>query len=204
MSVVFFANEEDVARKVNIDDLYEKKKKQDMKQLAIFNKVLNRINRRIVAMGRSRSRDNYIWYLVPEYIIGETLYNKNDCIAYLVTKLTDNGFAVKYIHPNMMLISWENWIPQYVRQELKKKTGVLLDEHGNVVKRGQKEDDLDMDFDVGMPTNARETAEGQTTQEKGNGQGKQFRQISDYKPTGNLVYNKDYFEKIEKKVSFEK
>lgn len=201
MSVVFFANEEDVARKVNIDDLYEKKKKQDMKQLAIFNKVLNRINRRIIAMGRSRSRDNYIWYLVPEYIIGETLYNKNDCIAYLVTKLTDNGFSVKYIHPNMMLISWENWIPYYVRQELKKKTGVLLDEHGNFVKRGEKESDMDMDM-LGEPS-LTPNAGGvpNATQEKG---GKQFRQISDYKPTGNLVYNKDYFEKIEKKVSFDK
>lgn len=200
MSVVFFANEEDVARKVNIDELYEKKKKQDMKQLAIFNKVLNRINRRITAMGRSRSRDNYIWYLVPEYIIGETLYNKNDCIAYLVTKLTDNGFAVKYIHPNMMLISWENWIPQYVRQELKKKTGVLLDEHGNMIRRGEKEDDLDMDMDIGSAQSTSTNNSANTAQEKG----KQFRQISDYKPTGNLVYNKDYFEKIEKKVSFEK
>lgn len=198
MSVVFFANEEDVARKVNIDDLYEKKKKQDMKQLSIFNKVLNRINRRITTMGRSRSRDNYIWYLVPEYIIGETLYNKNDCIAYLVTKLTDNGFAVKYIHPNMMLISWENWIPHYVRQELKKKTGVLLDEHGNLVKRGEKDsDDMELDMLGGEPVS--QAQERPTT-----APGKQFRQISDYKPTGNLVYNKDYFEKIEKKVSFEK
>jgi len=195
MSVVFFANEEDVARKVNIDDLYEKKKKQDMKQLAIFNKVLNRINRRIVAMGRSRSRDNYIWYLVPEYIIGETLYNKNDCIAYLVTKLTDNGFAVKYIHPNMLLVSWENWIPQYVRQELKKKTGVLLDQHGNMVRRDEVKDELDM-----MDPTVVQPAAPPTPQEKG----KQFRQISDYKPTGNLVYNKDYFEKIEKRVSFDK
>lgn len=198
MSVVFFANEEDVARKVNIDDLYEKKKKQDMKQLAIFNKVLNRINRRIVAMGRSRSRDNYIWYLVPEYIIGETLYNKNDCVAYLVTKLADNGFAVKYIHPNMLLVSWDNWVPQYVRQELKKKTGVLLDQHGNMVRRDEVEDEFDM-----MPSS--NTQQGNTPasqQEKD--KGKQFRQISDYKPTGNLVYNRDYFDKIEKKVSFDK
>ena len=54
-------------------------------------------------------------------MIGIPKYNNADCIAYLINKLKKNGFIVKYTHPNMLFISWKNWIPDYVRQEIKKQ-----------------------------------------------------------------------------------
>ena len=41
MSSMFLFDENTQDSKVNIDELYEKKQKRDLKQLGIFNKVLN-------------------------------------------------------------------------------------------------------------------------------------------------------------------
>ena len=41
--------------------------------------------------------------------------------GYLIDKLQENKFNVKYIHPNTLFISWIHWVPQYVRTEIKNK-----------------------------------------------------------------------------------
>ena len=123
MSCFLYVNDDDAVKKINIDDLYEKKQQRDLKQVSIFNKILNRIQHRIELTGRTKRNDKYIWFTVPEYIFGEPIYDKGDCIAYVVTKLEENGFFIRYMHPNTLFISWENWVPTYVRNEIKKKEG---------------------------------------------------------------------------------
>jgi hypothetical protein len=199
MSCILFVDDEDATRRINIDELYEKEQRRDLKQLSIFNKILNRIHKRITTTNRMKRSDKYIWFAIPEFIFGEPIYDKGDCIAYVVSKLNENGFFIKYMHPNTLFISWENWVPTYKRNEIKKKTGLVLDEKGNIVDKQDKSDTSGEDINAGM-FNTRESP--------GNGNGntikptKQYTPINQYKPTGNLVYNKDIFDKIEKKVSF--
>jgi hypothetical protein len=188
MSCVLYVDDEENQKKINIDDLYEKNKQRDLKQLSIFNKILNRIHRRITHTGKTKIQDKHIWFTVPEYIFGEPVYDKGDCTGYLVTKLEDNGFHVRYIHPNTLFVSWENWVPSYVRTEVKKKTGMVIDEKGNVVDKVGEEGDANVKL----------------FQEKGMKSvttgGKQFMPVDQYKPTGHLVYNPEMFEKLEKKI----
>ena len=190
MSSFLYVNDEESRGKVNIDELYEKKQQRQLKQLSIFNKLLNRIHKRITMTGRNKPNDKHIWFIVPEYIFGEPLYDQGDCIAYLVNKLEDNGFQVKYVHPNAIFVSWVNWIPSYVRNEFKKKTGMVINEKGEVIsKQEDKEDDMNGKlFNDKQPANQKDQ--------------KNYTPIAQYKPTGNLVYGSDMFEKIEKKVSF--
>ena len=190
MSSFLYVNDEERRGKVNIDELYEKKQQRQLKQLSIFNKLLNRIHKRITMTGRNKPNDKHIWFIVPEYIFGEPLYDQGDCIAYLVNKLEDNGFQVKYVHPNAIFVSWVNWIPSYVRNEFKKKTGMVINEKGEVIsKQEDKEDDMNGKlFNDKQPANQKDQ--------------KNYTPIAQYKPTGNLVYGSDMFEKIEKKVSF--
>ena len=195
MSCLLYVNEEEAAQKLNIDDLYEKKHQRDLKQISIFNKILNRIHKRIQHTGRNKRNDKHIWFTVPEYIFGEPTYDKGECLGYLVSKLEENGFFIKYMHPNTLFVSWENWVPSYTRNEIKKKMGIVLDEKGNVLeKRDNSEDGSDPNS--GMFNN------GGNNKPDGKKEGRQFTPIDKYKPTGNLVYNPDMFEKIEKKVSF--
>ena len=148
MSVFLYADEEETSGKLNIDELYDKKKNRDIKQLSIFNKILNRIHTRIKVTGRNKRNDQHIWFQVPEYIFGEPVYDKGDCIAYLVMKLQDNGFLVKYLHPNTIFVSWSNWVPQYIRSEFKKKTGKIMNEKGDITdpKKEQEEDGEELEL----------------------------------------------------------
>jgi hypothetical protein len=137
-----------------------------------------------------------MFYNVPEYIFGESIYNNKDCTGYLVANLEKNGFHVRYIHPNTLFISWKHWIPSYVRSEIKKKTGVVLDEKGNVISKSEKVDSLTEDLNNGL-FNTQNQDEEEEPKEK-----KSYNDISDYKPTGKLVYNPEILEKIEQRVSF--
>jgi hypothetical protein len=187
MSCFLTVNDEENTRKINIDELYDKKQKRDLKQLSIFNKLLNRIHKRITFTSKNKTNDKHIWFTVPEYIFGEPLYDQGDCIGYLVNKLEENGFHVRYLHPNTLFVSWSNWIPSYVRNEIKKKTGKIIDEKGNIIDTQEKEDDVNSNL----------------LNEKGsslNKNKKEYKPINQYRPTGKLVYNTEMFENIEKKI----
>jgi hypothetical protein len=140
MSNFIFLNDEEANGKISIDDLYERNQQRDLKQLSIFNKILNRIHRRITLAGRNKRNDKYIWFNIPEYIFGEPAFDAADCVAFVVNKLADNGFHVRYIHPNTLFISWENWVPAYVRTEIRKKTGKIINEKGQVVEVPEVDD----------------------------------------------------------------
>ena len=70
MSCFLTVNDEENTRKINIDELYDKKQKRDLKQLSIFNKLLNRIHKRITFTSKNKTNDKHIWFTVPEYIFG--------------------------------------------------------------------------------------------------------------------------------------
>jgi hypothetical protein len=182
-SIFLFENDEEVSKKINIDDLYEKRQKRDLKQLSIFNKILNRIHKRIEATSRNKnSNETHIWYLVPEFIVGQPIYDKGECLGYLVTQLEQNGFFIKYIHPNTLFVSWHNFVPSYVRHEIKKKMGIVLDERGNVINKEEEKEDENTKV---LP---------QATKD-----GKVYNSIKDYKPTG--LYKQDFFDKLENKLN---
>jgi hypothetical protein len=186
-SYFLYTTDNDNEQKLNIDGLFDKNQRRDLKQISIFNKILNRIHNRITLTGKSKKNDKYIWFNIPEYIFGEPIYDKGECIAYIVSKLETNGFHIRYIHPNTLFVSWENWVPMYIRNEIKKK-GVIIDENGNFIKKVEEdvEDQMNM---KSVDTNSKKDP-------------KNYKPIGQYKPTGNLVYNQDMFEKLEKKVSF--
>ena len=132
-------NVQDFSEKISIDDLYEKKRQYDLNKLALFNKILNRIHVKIKTTSRQKMDEQFCWFVVPEMIIGVPRYDQGACIAYIIDKLKENGFNVRYIHPNTLFISWLHWVPSYVRTELKKKTGIVINEYGEKV--GQEEDE---------------------------------------------------------------
>mgnify|MGYP001166427838 CR=1 FL=1 len=197
MSCLLYVDEEEANNKISIDDLYEKKHQRDLKQISIFNKLLNRIHKRIQITGRTKKNEKHIWFTVPEYLFGEPNYDQGDCLGYLIAKLEDNGFYVKYLHPNTLFISWENWIPTYARNEFKKKTGIVVDERGNIIDKSEDAEEIESHDPNARLLNIQKEKEKEKEKEQ-----KQYTSIKSYKPTGNLVYDQDMLDKIEKKVTF--
>ena len=110
-------------------------------------------------------------------------------------KLIENGFQVKYTHPNLLFISWRHYIPKYERSNIKKQYGVAVDGFGNklpdkkTVTNNDKPKNMN-DLIFNRPTkNSIVKKQGQNN--------KNYTQISEYKPTGNLIYNTALLKNIE-------
>lgn len=181
---------DDFNEKINLDDLYEKKREHDLSKLNIFNKLLGRIHNKIKLTSRQKHDEQFCWFVVPEMMIGVPKYDQGAAIAYIMDKLTENGFVTKYIHPNLIFISWKHWIPSYVRTEIKKKLGYNVDGWGNIVDK--KEEDKKKNENPNSLVFNNSKALTIASKDK-----KDYKSIKDYTPSGNLVYNKDLLNKIE-------
>ena len=188
---------DDFSEKINIDELYTKKQEKDLKQLELFNKILNRIHVRIKTTSKQKSDEYFCWFLVPEVIIGVPKYDNAACIAYLMDKLQENKFNVKYIHPNTLFISWLHWVPSYVRTELKKKTGIIINEFGEKIDESDNSNNKN-NYDNSNMNNVIFNTKEQPLQ--GKQQKKNYTPINSYKPSGNLVYEDELLNKIEEKI----
>ena len=190
METIFTLGDEiDDNLKLNLDDLYEKKKQHDLNTLSIYNKILARIHNKITLTSRQHTGIQHCWYLIPEMMIGVPRYDHGACIAFCIDKLKDNGFMIRYTHPNLLLISWKHWIPQYVRNEVKKKTGVVIDGYGNKMIKKEKQDDSNPDSFI-LKSNNNIPIQGNK---------KEYKEINSYKPSGNMIYNQDILKRIEDK-----
>ena len=183
METIFtLGDEDDDNVKINLDELYEKKKQNDLTTLKLYNKILQRIHNRIKYLSNTNHLDQHCWYVVPEIIIGVPKYDHTSCIAYVIDKLKDNGFVVRYTHPNLLFISWKAWTPCYVREEIRKKTGIQIDGWGNEKIRSD------------VPTIGLNNTIASVKPDS-----KHYRDVTSYKPTGNLIYNQDLLKTIENK-----
>jgi hypothetical protein len=196
-SIFTLENVENFSEKLNIDDLYEKKRQYDLNKLALFNKILNRIHVRIKTISRQKIDEQFCWFVVPEIIIGVPKYDQGACIAYLMDRLKENGFNIRYIHPNTLFISWMHWVPSYVRSELKKKTGIVVDEYGKKLEEISDET-VNNSFNMNEPSIF---ILNKDPESKGKIQKKEYTPIKSYKPSGNLVYDDEMLNKIENKFN---
>ena len=184
----------DEPMKLNLDELYEKKQQQDLNTLSLYNRILARVHNRIKSISRQQTKEQYCWYIVPETMIGVPKYDSGACTAYIIDQLRDNGFVVKYTHPNLLLISWANWYPAYVRSEIKKKTGIVIDGKGERIdKESNNKIDNDNPNELIFHRNSNNTS-------KQNKPNKEYTSIDSYKPSG-LIYNENLLQRIEDKTS---
>jgi len=189
--------------KLNLDELYEQKKQEDLAKLYTFNRILTRVHDKIKVAARQKNSEQFCWYLVPEMLIGVPNYDKNACITYIISKLEENDFVVRYTHPNLLFISWKHYIPNYVRTEIKKKTGTVIDKFGNYVSDADPDAPPAADGSPGADMNMmmynKKGAAAATTAAAKKPAG-DFKPITAYKPTGNLIYNQELFKKIEDRM----
>ena len=183
MNTIFTVDDsENYSDKLNLDDLYEKKKQHDLATTNNYNKILNRIHTKIKTTSRTQLLEQFCWFLIPEMMIGVPKFDQTTCIAYVIDKLENNGFKIRYTHPNLLFISWAHWVPSYVRSEIKKKAGISIDGYGNILKNESQN-----------PDNEPNTANNLLTKyiNKTKEKKSDTKEINSYKPTGRLIYNND-------------
>ena len=186
MNTIFTVDDpENYNKKINLDELYEKKKLHDISTIYNYNTILNRIHNKIKTTSRLQLSEQHCWFIIPEMMIGVPKFNVAACIAYVINKLQDNGFKVRYTHPNLLFISWSHWVPDYVRNEIKKKTGVVIDGYGNVLKNDTSEN-TDNKSEQDNPDVLLLKSSVKNKQKNND-----IKEINSYKPSGQLIYNND-------------
>ena len=200
MNIFTLSDENDLSDKISLDDLFETKREFDENKLNLFNKILNRIHNKIKLTSRqTRGKEQFIWYLIPEMMIGVTRYNVEECTGYILRKLRENDFVVRYTHPNLIFISWTHWIPGYVRQEYKKQTGTVIDGYGNHVNLNPQ---IESGNSAPVSTNPNDlllnTGTGDVNSSKMKND-RDFNSTKNYKPSG--IYNNDILRKIQDKFT---
>jgi len=185
-------NDEEYRDKISLDDLYHRTQEVEDLRIRVYKKILNRAHQKIKHTSRQRNTEHFCFFVVPEFLVGTPRYDSAACIAYIMDKLSHNGFIVKYTHPNLLFISWQHYIPKYQRQNFKKRYGYSIDGFGNQVaekKKDVKSNPQNMNSLLVRKQNVPVTVKKKDD--------KKYTQISEYKPTGNLIYNTALLKKIE-------
>jgi hypothetical protein len=199
METIFSFNEDDEnVNKINLDELYEINQKKNLQEIALYNKILNRVHTRIKTTSRQRNNNQCCWYIIPEILLGASNYNNSTCITYIIQKLKENGFDTIYTHPNLLFISWANWTPSYVRNEFKKQTGISIDGKGNKKNENNSNNNTKISSDE---QNNNLILNLKKTNNLDDKKSVKFNDIKNYNPSGKLIYNSELFKKINDKIN---
>ena len=149
--------------RLNIDELFETKKKSDLNRLSIYSKLLSRIHHKIKMTSKQRDNSQFCSFIMPEVLLGYPNYDFSECLTFIIDRLNNDGFVTRYIHPNLIFICWSHWVPEYVRDEFKKKTNTEVNSLGET-----KPDKTVVRFEK-----------------------TETKPVSNYKPSGMFVYDED-------------
>ena len=186
MSCILYAADKESTEQIDINELYDKEKRRNMKLISCFNKILHRVHTRIRLTSKTKFADRHVFYIVPEIMFGEPFYDKAHCIAYLTTQLNKNSFHTRYIHPNTLFVSWQHFVPNFIRDEIRNRTGMVVDSKGQVQSKPEE-----------TPEKIEESSKDPPSKKK------VYKSTDKYKPTGNLVYNPELFDQIDRHVQFD-
>lgn len=178
--------------KLNLDELFTQDKTNNNNKTKLYQKILQRVHNKIKITSRQRNNMKCCWFIVPEFILGLPKYNIQLCTQYIMGKLDENGFIVKYTYPNLLFISWNHYIPDYERIAIKKEQGISIDGFGNVIKRKKKDDDSNPNSL--MLKNAPESHSSKKGILKKSNNDK-YKSINTYKP-GGLIYSNELINSI--------
>ena len=100
-------NDEEYSDKINIDDLYTRKREIETNKIKTYKMILNRVHKKIKISSRQKENQMFTFFVIPEFLIGVPTYDIASCTAYIIEKLKENGFTVKYTYPNLLFISYQ-------------------------------------------------------------------------------------------------
>ena len=87
-------------------DILKQQNSRQTRRHEAFNIILDNCYKRIQKCVQVLRNVHSCFFEVPEFLIGYPLYELNECIQYCIDILTSKGFAVQYIFPRILMISW--------------------------------------------------------------------------------------------------
>ena len=83
---------ENFKEKLNLDDLFKRKREVEQNKIKVYQTILNRIHKKIKITSRQKHNDLFTFFIIPEFLVGTPVYDVAACTSYIIDKLTQNGF----------------------------------------------------------------------------------------------------------------
>ena len=88
----------------NVNEIKKFIHEREKGRLKIYEEILQKCYHRIQ---NAVIRDEpFALFAVPDFVLGKPTYNFANCIEYVIFRLKQNGFNLKYHYPNTLQISW--------------------------------------------------------------------------------------------------
>ena len=89
---------------MNATDIQKFLHEREKNRLQVYENILQKCN---IKIQNAVLRDEEFTVItIPDFIIGFPTYNFQNCIKYVIFKLKQNNFKVKYYYPNALQIFW--------------------------------------------------------------------------------------------------
>jgi hypothetical protein len=127
-------------RQIDINDLFEKKVRREEMRLSVYDTILERVHKRIKQVASEDGGTTFLAYVLPEVMIGQPLFNAEQCRSFVVTSLVKNGFRVQYTHPNLIMISWDHLREKYEKAKhvIEEEQKTLIESHNRLLLEDYK------------------------------------------------------------------
>ena len=89
---------------VKADDLIKQQKEREDRKYVTFDKIFKLVEKKICTA--SAGNFYYVWFQVPEFLVGLPMYSHIECRKFIINKLSKNGFETEFFEPNIILIKW--------------------------------------------------------------------------------------------------
>lgn len=127
----------------SINSLHKERSVKEQARVNVFNIVLNKCIEKILYTNK-HTEHTYIYFEVPEILIGVPSYDMKSCIHFLLKQLSDAQYKVLFIDPFYLYIDWgtntssnidfQKYIPTSNPEKLRKQTKELLKKFPNTSK----------------------------------------------------------------------
>lgn len=128
---------------INIRDLYKKKDLRSKTREKIYIKILEKCHKKIYHSSEKYIEQEYTYFTVPNILYGYPLFDKEECSKFIIKKLIENGFIVKYLGSGLIFICWKKHFKSKKKQkkitfDLDKNTEIPHKSNIPIVKKSSK------------------------------------------------------------------
>ena len=88
----------------NVNEIKKFIHEREKGRLLVYEDVLAKCFHRI--QNAVQRDEPFALFIVPEFVVGKPKYNFSNCIQYIIFRLKQNGFEVKYYYPNALQVLW--------------------------------------------------------------------------------------------------
>ena len=92
---------------INIRDVLKEKQNVERDRTKIFTTFQNRCIERIHKTVKTKPEITFITFSVPPIVFGMPLYDVRECVKFITSEFEKNGFDVRNLGSNTILISWD-------------------------------------------------------------------------------------------------